>query len=95
MVGHAMDRVGLKDSKNASNCFFFRKSTGPDFNILVLILRINITSKNQFYVIQPGLEPLCRTNECGAFASSSARSCSALERFLRTARPFRFLRGIT
>ena len=22
MVGHAMDRVGLNDSKNASNCFF-------------------------------------------------------------------------
>ena len=36
MLGHAMDRGGLKDSKNASNSFF-RKSAAPGFDVLVLI----------------------------------------------------------
>ena len=33
MVGPAMDRGGLKDSKNAPNSFFFRKSAEPGFDV--------------------------------------------------------------
>ena len=36
MVGHAIDRRGLKDSENAPT-HFFPKSSGPDFDFLVLI----------------------------------------------------------